>query len=753
MMDNKGAVTYTFGPFRLEVERNRLLYDGEPVQLRRKSYEILLLLVNQPGEIITKEEIISTVWPDQVVEENNLTQQIYKLRRVLGDTPKDQNYILTVPGKGYLFNKSVQKEYHLTTSSKVEKAAAPQPTVEAESGPPRILAGRLPAEGLAARWLAAGRLLAGRLSAGGLSAVWQRALLAAAILLVITGLGGLISLIVSRYSAGSKNGIQPRVTPFATLQGIESFPKFSPDGKFLAFTSEGDDEYNLDVYIKMVNQGETIRVTSHPDDDEQAVWSPDGRRLAFLRKSRRFGEPYKLITVSPLGGPEQEIAQVLGGLDWSPDGQHFAVSSNEGNGTSTGIYLISVDGREKRLVSNPVPPEIVYDTYPVFSPDGKRIAFVRWSAEQVGELNIINLENGSVRQITSDKKRITALRWAPDNRNMLFVSNRNGNQRLWRIPINGGEATMINSVPGEIEHFDLLRDGKMLAYTQMLNDTTIQVDALGDRQSTPGLKLPCTINSSRTDDTPEFSPDGSRLAFISNRSGWDEIWLASQDCTHATQLTDFKEVGLGSQSWSPNGQEITFDRYHNGQSQIFVISADGSQLRQITSDPAGAFMPSWSADGKWIYFTSLKFGISQIWRIPAAGNGPTAPVRITENQGRNAQESGDGRYLYYTRFDRLFRKDLQTGTESPIQELSSFVVGRYWTLAQNQIFFITQRFGTNPLIQQYDIDTGSIRKIREIEGYLSRYTPGLVVTSDLKLMAYSYISYRLGDIMLIEGWN
>ena len=132
MNENKGVVTYTFGQFRLEVERNRLLHDGEPVQLRRKSYEILLLLVEHPGEIITKEQIISTVWPDQMVEENNLTQQIYKLRRLLGDTPKDQNYILTVPGKGYLFNKPVTKEYHHASS--IDTESLPETSITAEDG-------------------------------------------------------------------------------------------------------------------------------------------------------------------------------------------------------------------------------------------------------------------------------------------------------------------------------------------------------------------------------------------------------------------------------------------------------------------------------------------------------------------------------------------------------------------------------------------------------------------------------------------
>jgi Tol biopolymer transport system component/DNA-binding winged helix-turn-helix (wHTH) protein len=730
-MENKGAVTYIFGPFHLEVERNRLLLNGELVQLRRKSYEILLLLVENAGSIITKEEIISHVWPDQTVEENNLTQQIYKLRRLLGDTPKDQDYILTIPGKGYLFNKTVQKEWRSDSLETVEADLSTdclQPETAVEQPPSTRLS-----------LLTSVRLL-------------PIIIILTSIVMIIA----IIAFILFRFYSGNSDGAQPKVTPFATLQGIESFPKFSPDGKFLAFTAEGEDEYNRDIYIKMVNQGEIIRVTSHPDDDEQAVWSPDGRKLAFLRKSRRFGEQYKLIIVAAFGGPEQEITEVLGGLDWSPDGSNLAVSSNEGPGTPTGIYLVSPDGQQRRLISKPPQDEVIYDTYPVFSSDGKKIAFVRWSGEQVGDLCVIDLTTGLVKQVTNDKKRILAVRWAPGNQDLLYVSNRNGNQRLWQIPVAGGETVMVTSVPGEVEHFDILRDGKILAYTQMLNDTTIRVETLAERSGGGAGTLnglPCTINSSRTDESPQFSPDGRHISFVSNRSGWDEIWIANPDCSQATQLTNLREVGVGSPTWSPDGRRIAFDRYLDGQSQIFVINSDGSGIRQLTFARTCSFMPGWSADGKWIYLTSLKFGINQIWKIPVEGDTPAKPVLVTEHQGRNATESSDGYFIYYTRFNRLFRLDLRQGNEEEIPELSEFSVGRYWNLVGNRIFFISHKYGSTPQIHQFDITSRTVQKLRDIDGYLSRFTPGITVSPDQRLIAYSYITYRLGDIMLIEDWR
>jgi dipeptidyl aminopeptidase/acylaminoacyl peptidase len=108
------------------------------------------------------------------------------------------------------------------------------------------------------------------------------------------------------------DGKVSRFIPFATMPGIESHPRFSPDGKFLAFTSEGQSDYNIDVYIKLVNQGEVLRITTNPAEDTNPVWSPDGRHLAILRKSRRYDEKFKLILIPAFGGQEQEIAEVQG---------------------------------------------------------------------------------------------------------------------------------------------------------------------------------------------------------------------------------------------------------------------------------------------------------------------------------------------------------------------------------------------------------------------------------------------------------
>ena len=106
--DQRAAKVYDFGPFRLDADREMLLRDGEPVALTRKTFQILLVLVQRGNELVSKDELMAAVWPDTFVEEGNLTRHVFMLRKALGESPQDHRYVLTVPGQGYRLAESVQ---------------------------------------------------------------------------------------------------------------------------------------------------------------------------------------------------------------------------------------------------------------------------------------------------------------------------------------------------------------------------------------------------------------------------------------------------------------------------------------------------------------------------------------------------------------------------------------------------------------------------------------------------------------------
>ncbi|MBI3694945.1 MAG: PD40 domain-containing protein, partial [Acidobacteria bacterium] len=148
------------------------------------------------------------------------------------------------------------------------------------------------------------------------------------------------------------------------------------------------------------------------------------------------------------------------------------------------------------------------------------------------------------------------------------------------------------------------------------------------------------------DSTPQLSPDGAKVAFRSTRSGAAAIWLCNRDGSNVVQLTS---IGDGrAPRWSPDGLQIAFDaRVPTGSlADIYVIRSEGGGLRRLTTWDSDEVRPSWSQDGQWIYFRSDRSGRQEIWKIASQGR---EPIRITRNGGFEAQESPDGKLLYFVK--------------------------------------------------------------------------------------------------------
>jgi DNA-binding winged helix-turn-helix (wHTH) protein len=139
---------------------------------------------------------------------------------------------------------------------------------------------------------------------------------------------------------------------------------------------------------------------------------------------------------------------------------------------------------------------------------------------------------------------------------------------------------------------------------------------------------------------PQISPDGSRIAFMSNRSGPWQIWVSDLDGSNPVQLSHTDSAG--TPRWSPDGRSVAFDAPAEDGTSIFVVAADGeTPARRLVEGR----VPSFSRDGKWVYFASDDFGDSQVWKIPSSGG---RAQQVTSNGGFAALESTDG-YLYYSK--------------------------------------------------------------------------------------------------------
>ena len=754
------AIFFQFDSFIVDCENQKLYKDRLPTQIQRKLYDILLLFIENAGNLVTREQLIENVWEGKEIDERNLTQHIYNLRRLLGDNPRSPSFILTIPGKGYTFSYPVRQLDRQEVESILNESepAGGDVSIESDAVESREIQPRLTPKVILAlkNWKV-------------LTTLGIMLVLAILILVAPNLFGRMIK-------TGLTPVTYPRILTLATTSGYKTDPVFSPTGRQIALSS-GQSSTTLDIFVstsfdsssKLLN-----RITNHPLSEHSPSWSPDGKSIAFLRGDLYAQRKIDLVIASSAGGDEKTLTQVWGGLDWSPDGRYLAVIDDETPDTPSSVFLLSPDGTERIKLTEPVLGEWRFDSTPRFSHDGKSVALIRWRGDLDGDIWVVDIATKRLRQITFDRLAIADLRWSADDSEILFVSGRIGVGRLWRQKIDEKTPTLIDSMVSDIDRFDVHPLSKRLVFTQYSQSTSIEVWPPGkgpDAKSSVNRSSKdwvCRIDSntsnlnSRYDGesrrvisnassknflNPRFSPNGKQLLFVSNRTGVNQIWIAKSDCSEPVQLTQVDFEGLGSPRWSPDGRRIAFDGRKNGPADVYLIDADGRNLQMITE----GYMPSWSADGSHIYYVSNRRRQPQIWKIPV--NGGTA-MRVTEVQALEPLESQDGRTLYFTRTDGLWQKDLATGTESPVKGLENLDVSRYWDLTSRGIYFALTNENKDRIQLNYlDLETRRRDFLFELNGVRARWVPGISIRPDEQVIGISYLNNVIGDLQLLDNWN
>ena len=306
--------------------------------------------------------------------------------------------------------------------------------------------------------------------------------------------------------------------------------------------------------------------------------------------------------------------------------------------------------------------------------------------------------------------------WLPDGSEFVFGSGTLGNLRLWRIAVsNGAIPKRINLDASNASEPAISRLGNRLAFATAKWDLNIwRIDLKGPGQK-PGVPFRF-ISSTQLEYYPAFSPDGRRIAFVSQRSGTDEIWICDSDGSKTLQLTSFGGSEIYGPSWSPDSQNIAFTGVLKGmKDDIYSISVNGGAARRLTTHAAEDKWPYWSHDGKWIYFSSTRSGREEIWKMPSSGG---EAVQITRNSGDAPQESPDGKFLYYMKgwpeAVTVWRASVDGNQEAKVLDSVNGV--GHWTVGREGIYFFRgpDKMGHSDICF-YEFATGQIRKVLTIE--------------------------------------
>jgi Tol biopolymer transport system component len=388
---------------------------------------------------------------------------------------------------------------------------------------------------------------------------------------------------------------------------------------------------------------------------------------------------------------------------------------------------------------------LVHDFGAVISHDGHRLAFVRETSNTSGDLFIADVDGSHIRQVTFDRMGVRGVAWTPDDRALVFASNRSGAYELWQVPASGGAAQSIAAKGSEVTSPSLARDGGLLAYTSTSQNWNIwrAPVAAADANATPPKVL---IASFGRNDSPRYSPDGKKIAFISDRSGSWELWVSDSDGHDLRQITSFGGPVVGTPHWSPDGRYLVFDARPNGRSVIFTVASTGGNPQPVVQEDFENKKPNWSRDGRSIYYTSSRGGKAQLWRSGVHGE---HPIRLTTDTCNDSAESADGKYIYFQNDQNgIYRLPIGGGAAELVPELAGVYPSRYFDVLED-IYFLDQE-NVPRLIRQYDPESHKLSTVGRIDRQLVYGTPSLSISPDHRFILFAQQDNSSSEIMALR---
>jgi Tol biopolymer transport system component len=553
------------------------------------------------------------------------------------------------------------------------------------------------------------------------------------------------------------------IQPLTSQGGWEACPALSPNGQSIAFTWTEKLDGTRQIYVKQRDGTEPVQLTHTKSEDNVGplVWSPNGDQIAFERWQ---GSTSAIYSIASAGGDEKKILDLTGAnpsstIDWSADGMQLAFSEPLPGSDRLAVYLFNMRTGEKRKLTSP-PSEDWGDWDPKFSPDGSTIAFKRVTSFWTDDIYLVPAAGGAPSRLTANRRGIWGHAWVSDGRS-LIVSCQRGSTLfgLWRFPltphaeperISQGGIDAVSPATG--------RKTRRLAWVNQLWDLNIyRVSLLGAGAPT---KL---VASTLRDQGATYSLDG-RIAFISDRSGSREIWLAKSDGSNQLPVTHFNGPYLDHLQWSPDGRRLAFDSRLHGYSDVFSLDCDAGggtrcgEPRRLTRE-IRAEAPSWSADGKFVYFALNRRGRWEVWKQPAIGGRAT---QVTHNGGYTSHESPDGKWLYFSKAGKkgIWRLPGNSAFGQRPTAGEELVIGpphraqlEGWAVTPDEIVFIDLARGKEPAaIRAYNTSTKHMRAILTLtEVFSDRDDIGASVSPDLRWVLYSQLDRSGSNVIVAEN--
>lgn len=629
--------TYEFEDFRLDASHLLLFKQGEEISLAPKVVETLLVLVENAGQVLGKDEMMEKIWGDSFVEESNLSQNLHRLRKILGNTKDSRPFIETLRRRGYRFVAEVKTVSKISTqkSAVVSDVLIEESQPEFPKNPPRQPAATiykpLP------------------MTAG------SRSILLGILAVSLTALFG-FALNAGWKKENLKTGEAKlrRLTENGYLLGAA----ISPDGNSLAYVTQEKDRFSLRLKnIKTESEFPIIADTKIKIGAPR--FSPDGNFIYHSRGSEIFQMPV-------FGGEARKIASnIWSNFSVSPDGKYVSFPRSNPTENVTSIIIAATDGGGEREVAQRIAPQgyTMWGPAPVFSPDGDFITAVV-NKTNTGEMKIVNisLQTGeeSELQIQNHWEEIEYIDWkSPDE---LFISAKKKDEdktQIWSVKFPAGETKRVTNDFNDYVDFSFNSDKtKLIAVqeTENIHLWSFDAETGAARQITSGISRAegrfglaaasdgriiftardknnydifsvkadgsdiqrLTQNGGRRNYGAVISPDDQSIAFISDRTGEPRLWRMNADGTGAQKLSDSNsdtETTDDAPYFSADGQWIYYVQYNDRKGSIRRVSINGGKSSEVSRTDKNVFEPVPSPDGKLLAHAVYNDETDNPWQI------------------------------------------------------------------------------------------------------------------------------------------
>jgi Tol biopolymer transport system component/DNA-binding winged helix-turn-helix (wHTH) protein len=700
-----------FDDFEVDPRSGELRKAGVKLKFGGQPFQVLSILLERPGEVVTREELQKRLWPDTFVDvDHNLNTAINKIREVLGDSAESPRFVETLPRRGYRFIGELEPP--------VESVVPVAPDRGSHSR----------------HW-------------------WKIGLGICAI--SVFAIGAVVAYRWSRQQRPPEKATSAAL-PFTALPGETTAPAFSPDGSRIAFAWNGDPASGakgFDLYVKAIGSETLLGLTRHPSEEISPAWSPDGTEIAFHRLA---GPGTGIYVVPALGGPERKLRSTrlpwttftltrntFTLISWSPDGKWIAFADRTPEEEHAKIYLLSTDTLETKRI--PISPMCVGEGLPAFSHNGEYLADWCFRSDYEAGLYSLTLPDGKPKMIAPFWAFPKGLTWSADDKKLVYSLGNVSSYELGEVTVANGSTKQL-SFEGSAELPTVSPKGDKLAYSSFSGSLNIWRRDLLHPES-PAVEL---IPSSRAQFDAQYSPDGKRIAFTSERTGMEGVWVSNEDGSNLVQISN-RAQRSGSPQWSPDGNRIAFDSLPRDRWEIYVADVAERKPRKLVTNISEVIRPHWSRDGKWIYFRSDEPRWIGVYRCPASGGDAIALSQDID--GVRPQESFDGKTVYFASHgEKSTLKKVALppppGTESEVDGLPRLSNSFLWTLSPGGIYFVPAEAPRS--VRYFDFASKQIRPIFDVDKNLGI---GLSVSPDGRWILYSQEGDVNSDIMLVDHFH